>query len=38
MMFTTDAEALVQPDPWKSRLDLVERATATQAAAAVPPF
>jgi para-nitrobenzyl esterase len=32
MMFTPDATAMVQPDPWKSRLDLVERAVEAQAA------
>jgi len=37
MMFTPDATAIVQADPWKSRLDLIERAVEAQAAA-VPPF
>lgn len=32
MMFTLDAAAIVQADPWKSRLDLVERAVEVQAA------
>jgi para-nitrobenzyl esterase len=35
MMFTPDAKALVQPDPWESRLDLVERAVETRATAAL---
>ncbi|MEH2530086.1 para-nitrobenzyl esterase [Bradyrhizobium sp. AZCC 1588] len=34
MMFTPDATAVVQADPWKSRLDLIERAVERQA---VPP-
>jgi para-nitrobenzyl esterase len=32
MMFTPDAAAAVQADPWKSRLDLIERAVEKQAA------
>jgi para-nitrobenzyl esterase len=32
MMFTPDAAAIVQADPWKSRLDLIERAVEAQAA------
>jgi len=32
MMFTSDATAAVQADPWKSRLDLIERAIEKQAA------
>jgi hypothetical protein len=32
MMFTPDAAAIVQADPWKSRLDLIERALDAQAA------
>lgn len=32
MMFTSDATAAVRADPWKSRLDLVERAVEQQAA------
>jgi para-nitrobenzyl esterase len=32
MMFTPDARAIVQADPWKSRLDLIERAVEAQAA------
>jgi para-nitrobenzyl esterase len=31
MMFTPEAAAIVQADPWKSRLDLIERAVETQA-------
>ena len=37
-VFTPDAAALVHADPWKSRLDLIERAVERQASAAVPPF
>ena len=32
MMFTPDATAIVEVDPWKSRLDLVERAFEAEAA------
>ena len=32
MMFTPDGGAIVQADPWKSRLDLIERAVEAQAA------
>jgi para-nitrobenzyl esterase len=32
MMFTPDAAAVVQADPWKSRLDLIERTVERQAA------
>lgn len=32
MMFTPDAAAVVQADPWKSRLDLIERAVEAQVA------
>lgn len=32
MMFTRDAAAVVQADPWKARLDLIERAVEAQAA------
>ena len=31
MMFTPDATAIMQADPWKSRLDLIERAVDAQA-------
>lgn len=36
MMFTPDAAAVMQPDPWKSRLDLIEHATEAQTAAGPP--
>ncbi len=36
MMFTPDAAAIVQADPWKSRLDLIERAVEAQAARSRP--
>jgi para-nitrobenzyl esterase len=32
MMFTRDAPAVLQPDPWKARLDLIDRAVEAQAA------
>ncbi len=32
MMFTPDATAIMQADPWKSRLDMIERALDAQAA------
>ena len=32
MMFIPEAAATVQADPWKSRLDLIERAVEAQAA------
>jgi para-nitrobenzyl esterase len=32
MMFTPDAAAFIQADPWKSRLDLIERAVEAQSA------
>jgi para-nitrobenzyl esterase len=32
MLFTPDAAAIVQADPWKSRLDLIERAVEAHAA------
>jgi para-nitrobenzyl esterase len=34
MMFTPDAPGIVRADPWKSRLDLIERAVEAQDAAA----
>jgi hypothetical protein len=32
MMFTPDGAAIIQADPWKSRLDLIERAVEARAA------
>ena len=33
MMFTPDSVGVVQADPWKARLDLIERAVEVQAVA-----
>jgi para-nitrobenzyl esterase len=32
MMFTSDATGAMQADPWKSRIDLIERAVEKQGA------